>query len=201
MPIRQKHRGIQISEDDRPYFPTPQPDSEDELSTRFDYPSGRPNPRLSNPSATPLAFPFKFGFVGLKDPVDPSMSFSGTTEIAEQGDPYEPDSDTISVHVLNLLPSYAMYYGPKSFSPSVMAKYSKKNAELALITAKGRLLLIPWETKTRDIWEGARWPRTTPCPFKDARKTPRVRPYEPDGAALVKGFMLFYVVPKTELDS
>lgn len=180
------------------HFPTPQ--SHPDMSTSFDSPSGRPNPRLSNPSATPLSFLFGFIFPGLGDPSDSARSFGGTLEIQEQGDPYEPESDTVGIHAQNLLPSYATFYGPKSFSPSDLAKYSRKNAELVLLTPKGRFLLIPWETKTRDIWEGARWPRSTLCPFKDARKTPRLRPYEPDGAALIKGFITFHVVPKDNLD-
>jgi len=171
----------------------------------FDTDDERPNPRLSNVDETPLSVPFMFKAitlpqVGKQGRVEP---FSGIVNIPEYSYGDEKD-DTVGAYWRSI---FSKYTAPLNLghllSPDEVTKFSsEKHTAIILVTQKGRLLVIPWSTKVRDIWAGARWPRSTPSPFQDIRERPIPRDFEVDGVTLDEGwFVTLYLSPKVKLDS
>ncbi|KAI0069254.1 hypothetical protein BV25DRAFT_1818245 [Artomyces pyxidatus] len=197
-------RGITVAEDYRnsfPYLPNATEDEKDEMTVlHFDTDTERPDPGLSNPSATPLVVPFSVNFPGLGNPKRPDLTFSANIDISERS--WGDGDDTLRAHLDNLLLSFNMAYGSNGFRSSDVVKYSERGgAKLVLTTEKGRLLDIPWSTKLVDLWVGTKLPRQSACPFKDLRTKQRPRVYEPDGIGLIKGHAIaISVVPKADVD-
>lgn len=76
---------------------------------------------------------------------------------------------------------------------------SRDECTLLLITRRGRLLRLPWDTKVGDIWSGARWPRDAPSPF-EVLWSPPTWPHEVDGMEVMHGCLIpIHVVPNDEL--
>ena len=82
-----------------------------------------------------------------------------------------------------------------------------KRSLVVVITFHGRLLVIPRQTKIKDIIAGARWPRpqgpgarNIPV-FRDLRRKPRARHDEIDGIELFMGWrMELYVIAHKNLE-
>jgi hypothetical protein len=75
--------------------------------------------------------------------------------------------------------------------------------KIVLMTLKGRLFILPPDTLVRDIWPGVKYPRApdSPFPFQDLQSRPRLRPYEPDGAAFTMGHSIdLALVPNEKLE-
>lgn len=77
----------------------------------------------------------------------------------------------------------------------VLQHESREACKLLLLTRRGRVLSIPWNTKVGDIWDGARLPREGPSSFEELWSPP-ASAHGVDGMELLHGCLIpVYVVP------
>ncbi|CAL1710864.1 unnamed protein product [Somion occarium] len=193
-------RGMIIQERDMSNFPSSPsggPDDED-MVTGFDmnYP-GRTN-RMED---VPLSVLFNFRMPFLQDLTSPNQKFGGKIPI--------PEYATLGEAIENMLGSLAIGSPVdlgagrgRDWLRQAVAYYSNETSTIVLVTHHGRFSAIPHSMKVGDIWPEARWPRQTPSPLRDLRKTPRQRPHEIDGVGFCQGYTVdLMVLPNDRVQS
>ncbi|KDQ06106.1 hypothetical protein BOTBODRAFT_181885 [Botryobasidium botryosum FD-172 SS1] len=206
-------RHIMIQGKHRARFPQPSPPvlprDESEGILHFGTDDERPDPRLANPLMTPLHIPFMIRAPYLLDPVRRNK-FSGVVPYSEAGCPgLGTKGQMVGTIVENLFSSWAITACGRldekpAFTQNVVDHSSPAKVSILLMTHRSRLLVIPHNTKIKDIWAGAKWPRTEEegdLPFRDLRKSmPRFDKLEIDGAILSNGWCIeLLVVPKEKV--
>lgn len=77
-----------------------------------------------------------------------------------------------------------------------------ETSTVILHTTHHRLFVIPRSATLAQIFAGVQWPRYSPFPFQDLRRSPRIRDFEEDGVELCEGcYMNVYVLPNDGLQT
>ncbi|KAG7442832.1 uncharacterized protein BT62DRAFT_904764 [Guyanagaster necrorhizus] len=204
------YRGAIIEEDHRDTFPHhPDPSvaamEDPSLLFEFDTSDGRPYKTLRNPDITPLCVALNLVLPEfLHDPFHPGQRCIVKTRVTEDTDMYEAVDGTLSTYFAHMLHNRGSVPLSQGELMTLQSQHMLFNGAVAIIiTREGRFLEIPPSATVQDIWRGGRWPRKTPCPFRDLRPVPKARsPDQVDGVCVSSQRsvdILVFPGPKAEL--
>jgi hypothetical protein len=121
-------------------------------------------------------------------------------------EPPVSENETVDDCIGNIFVSVCIFSSTPSARESMpSAIRHQEHSSIIALTSKGRILVIPRNTKIKDIVAGARWPRpqnSSNIPtFTDLRATPRRRAHEIDGIELNLGWQIdLFVVPDENMN-
>lgn len=142
-----------------------------------------------------LSVAFRFTFPKLADPAAAGRRFSGRMLIPEYG--------TLGEFIQGMIQGYCMQHGPsRTWIHQALNHENEQDAQLLIVTKNARVLGIPWNTQVGDLWSGAKWPRSSPCPFRLLREPPLNDPKRVDGITFENtNSVMVHVVPKPSVQA
>lgn len=200
-------RGLYLWLQYRDTFPLPHPENPHILgpdfsvyshTLQFDTADRRPNPRLADPNATPILIPVMI-CAPYFNPYPNEDGFRTGPQ------PAVSENETVENCIGNIFVSVCVFSSLPSAQESMpSAIRHQEHSSVLAITVRGRIFLIPKNTKIKDIVAGARWPRpqnSSGIPtFTDLRATPRRRAHEIDGIELNFGWQIdLCVIPDEKM--
>lgn len=143
-----------------------------------------------------LSVLFRFMFPKLEDPAGPAgRRFSGKMLV--------PEYATLGEYIQGMIQGYCIEHGPsRTWIHQALNHENGQDAQLLIVTKNARVLGIPWNTKVGDLWPGAKWPRSSPTPFRLLRQPPLNDPKRVDGIVFEHGHsVLVHVVSKVAVQA